>query len=97
MAGTSVKTGLRRLFRPVSRRFYSRMDGRVDVKLEPLAEYRRELDDRVTALALDIEALSRYLPTVINTIATQNATNRGIERRISSAEDRVGVAEDRLA
>ncbi len=92
-AKSTAKTFARRLASPFTRRVY----GRIDVRA---AEIRRDLDtvpgmidSRTGELAAEIEALNRYLPTVINTIASQNAASRETQRHLHACETRLDALE----
>jgi hypothetical protein len=98
LSHTSLRSEVKRVLRPMTRRFYTRVDARVDEKVAPLsAEVNAQvatnvaarlaaIEARLTSLGADVEAFSTYLPTVINTIATQNATDRSRERRLHAVE-----------
>jgi len=92
-AKSTAKTFARRLASPFTRRVY----GRIDVRA---AEIRRDLDtvpgmidSRTGELSAEIEALNRYLPTVINTIASQNAASRETQRHLHACETRLDALE----
>ncbi len=51
------------------------------------------IDTRTAELSAQIEALNRYLPTVINTIASQNASSRETQRQIRASESRLDALE----
>ena len=100
----SIKSSVKRLAQPVMGRFYSRTENVVQSTVVPLTsglESRQnwtdtrldEAEARLRELAGDIEAFSRYLPTVINTIASQNATGREHERRMTALSDRIDWVE----
>ena len=85
-AKSRAKTLAKRLASPFTKRVYGRIDFRA-------AEIRRDfdavpvlIDSRTSELAAQIEALNRYLPTVINTIASQNAASRATERQLQSCQ-----------
>ena len=65
--------------RPFTSRLYARTDQRSDERIAVSAaatELRLStLSAQVTGFAADLAAFSRYLPTVMNTIASQNAHN----------------------
>jgi predicted SAM-dependent methyltransferase len=95
-AKSRAKTLARRLASPFTRRVY----GRIDVRA---AEVRREfdavpalIDSRTSELADQIEALNRYLPTVINTIASQNAASRATQRQLQSGQAQLESCQTRL-
>lgn len=69
----------KRLASPVTERVYGRIDARA-------AEIRAYMDAQMAELAAHIEALDRYLPTVVNVIASQNAVRRESERRLREME-----------
>jgi len=90
--------------RPVMGRFYARTENAIEARVVPLStgiDARLESTDvrldaaeaGLRALNADIEAFSRYLPTVINTIASQNATGREHERRMAALAERLDWAE----
>ena len=90
--------------RPVMGRFYARTENSIEARVVPLStgiDARLESTDvrldaaeaGLRALNADIEAFSRYLPTVINTIASQNATGREHERRMAALAERLDWAE----
>jgi predicted SAM-dependent methyltransferase len=81
-AKSRAKTLAKRLASPFTKRVYGRIDFRV-------AEIRRDfdavpalIDSRTSELEAQIEAFNRYLPTVINTIASQNAASRATQRQL---------------
>jgi hypothetical protein len=81
----------RRLASPFIKRVYGRIDQRV-------AEQQRNtetvIETRTAALTAEIEALNRYLPIVINTIASQNAANRETQRRLEACMSRLDAIEN---
>ena len=80
---------------------YTRLvNGRIDFRA---AEIRRDfdavpvlIDSRTSELAAQIEALNRYLPTVINTIASQNAASRATQRQLQSCQTQLESGQTRL-
>lgn len=100
----SIKSSVKKLAQPVMGRFYARTENVVQSTVVPIAsslESRQNGTDqrldaaeaRLRDLTSDIEAFSRYLPTVINTIASQNATGREHERRMAAMGDRIDRVE----
>jgi hypothetical protein len=68
--------------------------------LVELDSLRVELDNnrghfnaRLDAMAVDVYALTRHLPIIMNTIASQNAMSRDQQRRIQSLESLPGTIE----
>ena len=95
-AKSRAKTLAKRLASPFTKRVYGRIDFRA-------AEIRRDfdavpvlIDSRTSELAAQIEALNRYLPTVINTIASQNAASRATERELQSCQTQLESGRTRL-
>jgi predicted SAM-dependent methyltransferase len=89
----SAKSSIKRLGKRLASPFTSRVYGRIDFRA---AELHRDfntlpavIDARTAELSADIEALNRYLPTVINTIASQNAASRLTQRQITDALFRI--------
>jgi hypothetical protein len=93
-----LKGGVKRLGRPFTTRLYARTDARDEARLAALRDSVQPrldaLEARASELGAGVDALDRYLPVVMNTIATQNAHARQIERRLAATEHR---AEDGLA
>jgi hypothetical protein len=96
----SIKSSVKKMARPLMGRFYARTDNAIEARVVPLSagiEARQGATDvrldtaeaELLALRTDIEAFSRYLPTVINTIASQNATGREHERRMAALTERI--------
>jgi hypothetical protein len=96
----SIKSSVKKMARPLMGRFYARTDNAIEARVVPLSagiEARQSATDvrldaaeaELRALRADIEAFSRYLPTVINTIASQNATGREHERRMAALTERI--------
>ena len=96
----SIKSSVKKMARPLMGRFYARTDNAIEARVVPLSagiEARQGATDvrldtaeaELRALSADIEAFSRYLPTVINTIASQNATGREHERRMAAMSERI--------
>ena len=48
--------------------------------------YRNAVDSRLDSLATDIAVLTRYLPKIMNTVASQNAVHRDQQRKIHSLQ-----------
>ena len=95
-AKSRAKTLAKRLASPFTKRVYGRIDFRA-------AEIRRDvdavpvlIDSRTSELAAQIEALNRYLPTVINTIASQNAASRATQRQLQSCQTQLESGQTRL-
>ncbi len=91
-----AKSLARRLASPFTKRVYGRIDARA-------AELRRDIDtvpglidSRTADLAAEIESLNRYLPTVINTIASQNAASRETMRQQRACQDLLRDCQVRL-
>ena len=89
----SAKIRARTLAKGLASPFTKRVYGRIDVRV---AEARRDLDavpalidSRTSEFADQIEALNRYLPTVINTIASQNAASRATQRQLDWFQTRL--------
>ena len=80
-AKSTAKSVGKRLAMPFTRRVYGRIDFRADQLHQEIQALPGVVDQRTAALEADIEALNRYLPTVVNTIASQNAASRETERR----------------
>jgi predicted SAM-dependent methyltransferase len=96
-AKSRAKALVKRLASPFTRRVYGRIDFRA-------AELRRDFDAfpalieaRTSELAAEIEALNRYLPTVINTIASQNAASRETQRQLHASQTQLEALETHLA
>jgi predicted SAM-dependent methyltransferase len=86
----SAKSWVKALVKRLASPFTKRVNGRIDFRV---AELRRDfdaipalIDSRTAELAAQIEALNRYLPTVINTIASQNAASRATQRQLQLLE-----------
>ena len=95
-AKSRAKTLAKRLASPFTKRVYGRIDFRA-------AEIRRDfdavpalIDSRTSELGAQIEALNRYLPTVINTIASQNAASRATQRQVQSCQMQLESCQTRL-
>jgi hypothetical protein len=69
---------MKRLARPIALRL-----------LAPLHRQLAEQASLIAAMGLDVEALNRYMPTIVNTIASQNASSRENRRLLVANEDRV--------
>jgi predicted SAM-dependent methyltransferase len=80
----------KRLALPFTRRVYGRIDARAEQLQQEIQVLPAVVDQRTAALEADIEVLQRYLPTVANTIASQNAASRATERRLRALENAVG-------
>ncbi len=76
--------------RPATSRLYARIDQRADERIAASSvgiEGRlATLEAQVAGFQADLAAFSRYLPTVMNTIASQNAAARDQERRLRQAD-----------
>ncbi len=88
-AKSTAKSVGKRLALPFTKRVYGRIDFRADQLHEEIAALPGVVDQRTAALQADIEALNRYLPTVINTIASQNAASRETERQLRALATRI--------
>jgi hypothetical protein len=78
-ATQNTKEYVKRLVRPIALPVYQR-----------LAPYRiSAMTERRARLEADVEALNRYLPTIVNTIASQNAASRETRRQILAAQARL--------
>jgi hypothetical protein len=106
-AKSTAKSLGKRLALPFTRRVYGRIDFRADqlreeIQAVPAAVDRLQqeieavpavVDQRTAELQADIEALNRYLPTVVNTIASQNAASRETERKLRALSTRLDALE----
>jgi predicted SAM-dependent methyltransferase len=103
----TIKSSVKKLAQPVMGRFYARTENVVQSTVVPIAsglETRQnwtdkrldESEERLRQLTTDIEAFSRYLPTVINTIASQNATARTHERQMKAMTDQMSDMAERV-
>lgn len=87
----------KRLAAPFTKRVYGRIDFRADELHRDFNTLPAVIDARTAELSAEIEALNRYLPTVINTIASQNASSRETQRQIRASESRLESIETGLA
>jgi predicted SAM-dependent methyltransferase len=85
-AKSSVKRIGKRLIWPVTKRVYGRIDFRAEELHRDFNTLPVIIDARTAELEKTIEVLNRYLPTVVNTIASQNAAARQNQRRINGLE-----------
>jgi predicted SAM-dependent methyltransferase len=85
-AKSSVKRIGKRLAWPVTRRVYGRIDFRAEELHRDFNTLPALIDARTAELEKTIEVLNRHLPTVVNTIASQNAAARQNQRRINNLE-----------
>jgi hypothetical protein len=103
----TIKSSLKKLAQPVTGRFYARTENVVQSTVVPITsglEGRQnwtdkrldEAEARLRGLTTDIEAFGRYLPTVINTIGSQNATARVHERQMKAMEDQMADMAERV-
>ncbi len=92
-AKSTAKSVGKRLAMPFTRRVYGRIDFRADQLHEEIRGLPGVVDQRTAALEADIEALNRYLPTVVNTIASQNAASRETERQLRALGTRLDAME----
>jgi predicted SAM-dependent methyltransferase len=92
-AKSKAKSVGRRLARPFTKRVYGRIDFRADQLHEEVAALPGVIDQRTAALQADIESLNRYLPTVVNTIASQSAAARETERQLRALATRIESVE----
>jgi predicted SAM-dependent methyltransferase len=92
-AKSTAKSVGKRLARPLTRRVYGRIDFRADQLHEEIQTLPAVVDQRTAAFQGDIEALNRYLPIVVNTIASQNAASRQTERELRALASRLDALE----
>ncbi len=92
-AKSTAKSVGKRLALPFTKRVYGRIDFRADQLHEEIRALPEVVDQRTSALEADIEALNRYLPTVVNTIASQNAASRETERQLRALSSRLDSLE----
>jgi len=96
-AKSRAKTLAKRLASPFTRRVYGRIDVRAAEIRQDFDAFPALIDSRTSELEAQIEALNRYLPTAINTIASQNAASRLTQRQLQSCQTRLAALEVRLA
>ena len=82
----------KRLVSPVTKRVYGRIDFRADQLHAEFNTLPAIIDSRTAELERAIDALNRHLPTVVNTIASQNAAARQTQRRINNLEANMGLS-----
>jgi predicted SAM-dependent methyltransferase len=92
-AKSKAKGLARRLAAPFTKRVYGRIDFRAEELHRDFNTLPALIDARTAELSAQIEALNRYLPTVINTIASQNASSRETQRQIRASESRLDSLE----
>jgi predicted SAM-dependent methyltransferase len=85
-AKSSVKRIGKRLIWPVTKRVYGRIAFRAEELHRDFNTLPVLIDARTAELEKTIEVLNRHLPTVVNTIASQNAAARQNQRRINNLE-----------
>lgn len=94
MSAKSKAKGLaKRLAWPFTKRVYGRIDFRADELHRDFNTLPAVIDARTADLSAEIEALNRYLPTVLNTIASQNAASRETQRQLRANESRLDSLE----
>jgi predicted SAM-dependent methyltransferase len=84
---------VRRLASPFTKRVYGRIDQRTAELQRNMESVPNLIETRTADLADEIEALNRYLPIVINTIASQNAANRETQRQLEACTSRLDATE----
>jgi predicted SAM-dependent methyltransferase len=83
----------KRVAQPFTRRIYGRIDARADRLQQEVQALPAVVDQRTAALEADIEVLNRYVPTLANTIASQNAASRATERQLRGLATRLDAIE----
>lgn len=97
---TRAKELARRLARPFSRRMRWRVENLVRTRI---AEDVSPRLDVVQATRRELDQVQRYVPLLLNTISSQNASSRDHERRVRALEshllmlDKLAEIEPRIA
>ncbi len=82
MIWTRFKRLAKRMLRPFARPVLARIDARTDARIQPLRD--------------DVEALTRHLPILLDTISSQNAAAREARRDLIRLESEIGGLRERL-
>ena len=82
-----LQDAAKKLVRRIARPFSSRVRWRVEnvVRAQLTEDVRPELEE-IKGTRQELEEVQRYVPLLLNTISSQNASSRDHERRILSLE-----------
>jgi exonuclease VII small subunit len=106
----TARQAIKRLARPFTGRLFAQVDTHIsaawaesatrtahlEAHVAALEEHISSLETHISSLQADVEGMHRYLPTIINTISSQNAAKRHGQRRLDAVEDRVEVVRKEL-